>query len=68
MDLAALRADLKLTQAEMADRLGVSNGLIGDIERGRRTVSLQLAAKIEQAFGRHGVVAEVVAAKTGRAA
>jgi transcriptional regulator with XRE-family HTH domain len=68
MDIVALRTDLKLTQTEFAHQLGVSPGYIGDLERGRREVSLTLAAKIEQTFKLPGVVAAVVAEKTGQAA
>lgn len=64
MNIVALRTDLKLTQTEFAHQLGVSPGYIGDIERGRREVSLNLAARIEATFKCAGVVDAVVAEKT----
>lgn len=61
MDLPALRARLNLTQAGLAEKLGVSPGHIGDIERGHRKLTLSLAAKLEHLSGDAGIVEQVVA-------
>ena len=39
------------TQGRAADRLGISEGHLSDLLRGRRTPSLALAIRIEQAYG-----------------
>lgn len=67
MDITALRKGLGLTQVEFAGALGVSPGHVGDLERGRRNLSLPLAAKLETLTGK-SLVDELVAQKTGRAA
>lgn len=66
MDFEAIRRDLGLTPSEMARKLGVSTGHIADLQSGRRRLSLKLAAKLEAE--RPGIVAAVVAEKTGQAA
>jgi transcriptional regulator with XRE-family HTH domain len=63
----AIRKGQGLTQAELAEKIGVSPGYIGDIERGYRHVSLNLAMKLEAAT-EIPVVAEYLAAKSGQAA
>lgn len=68
MDIASIRKGMKLSQAEFAEALGVSPGYVGHIETGVRKPSLKLAARIEELAGVQGVVAAVVAEKTGRAA
>jgi len=65
--LIAIRDALGLTQAALAKTLGVSPGYIGDIERGHRAVSLNLAVKLETAT-KLPIVAEYIAAKSERAA
>jgi transcriptional regulator with XRE-family HTH domain len=67
MDITALRKELNLTQTEFAQALGISPGHVGDLERGRRKVSLPIAARLEALTGKD-LVAELVAQKTGRAA
>lgn len=67
MDVTALRKGLNLTQEQFAAALGVSPGHVGDLERGRRKLSIPLAAKLEKLADRPGIVAAVVAEKTGAA-
>lgn len=40
------RAELELTQAELAEKLGVSPSILSDIKKGRRPLSLDLMQKI----------------------
>jgi transcriptional regulator with XRE-family HTH domain len=68
MDVRAVRKSLNLTQAEFAERLGLSPAYIGHMENGRRHPSLQLAAKMEQLAGMSGLVAARVAEKMGHVA
>lgn len=68
MQIADIRSDLGLSQAMLAEKLGVSPGHIGDIERGHRKLTIELAAKLEALSGKSGIVAFVVAEKTGSAA
>lgn len=60
MDIAEIRKSLGLTQAVFADRLGISPGHIGDLERGHRKLTIELAAKIEEISKRTGIVDAVV--------
>ena len=48
--LAALRTDRGWTQAQLAERLGVSRQTVISIERGRFDPSLPLAFEIADAF------------------
>lgn len=50
-DLAARRAERGWTQADLAERLGVSRQTVISIERDRFDPSLPLAFAIAQAFG-----------------
>lgn len=68
MDVTAIRTDMGLSQASLAEKLGVSPGHIGDIERGHRKLTIALASKLEALSGREGLVAAVVAEKTAAAA
>jgi putative transcriptional regulator len=65
MQLADVRTDLALSQAALAEKLGVSPGHIGDIERGHRKLTIKLALRLESIFGLTGIVAAVVAKKIG---
>ena len=49
--VAEFRKDAKMTQEELAQKAGVSNGMIGQIERGTKTVSVQLAKSLAKIFG-----------------
>ena len=47
-----LRKTQKLSQAELADALGVTRQTIISLEKGRYTASLKLAFKIARFFGK----------------
>ena len=49
--LASLRKCDEVTQVELARKIGVSKGLICDIEKGRRAASIEQAIKIAKAMG-----------------
>lgn len=49
--LRVLRAEKKWSQAELADRVGVSRNSINAIENGKFDPSLPLAFRIADAFG-----------------
>lgn len=68
MDIPAIRADLKLTQAQLAQQLAISPGHMGDIERGHRKLTIKLAARLEEISQRDDIVSAVVAERTGEAA
>ena len=51
--LRVLRAERRWSQAELAERLGVSRQTINVIENGRYDPSLGLALKIGELFGKH---------------
>lgn len=48
--VAELRKGAGMTQEELAQKAGVSNGMIGQIERGTKTVSVQLAKSLAKIF------------------
>lgn len=49
--IAALRVTRKLSQKDMAFVVGVSEGHLSALERGTRTPSPELVARIERIFG-----------------
>ena len=51
--LRVLRAEVELSQAELATRVGVTRQTINAIETGRYDPSLPLAIKIARLFGKH---------------
>lgn len=51
MSLAAARVNAKLTQKELADKVGVSESTIVAWESGRRYPNVRMLGKIEQALG-----------------
>lgn len=61
MGVKAIRLSENLTQQEFAARLGVSQSLIGDVERGRRRVTENLRIRIAQQFGTGDKVIEAIA-------
>ena len=63
MDVVSARKALNLTQAEFAEKLGLSPGYIGHLETGVRRPSIKLAVKIEKLAGVSGLVDAVVADK-----
>lgn len=68
MDIASLRKGMGLTQAEFAERLGITATYVGHLETGVRSPSIKLAARIEKVTGVYGLVAARVAEKTQQAA
>jgi putative transcriptional regulator len=64
-ELRILRARHNLTQAELADRLGVSRQTVNAIETERYDPSLPLAFKIAAVFGQP--VEEIFSAENGNA-
>lgn len=48
--IADLRKQTKLTQKQLAEIVGVSGGMIAQIERGTKTLSLQLGKAIARAL------------------
>ncbi len=49
--IKVLRAEHNWTQAELADKVGISRQAVISIEKYKYTPSLELAFKIAQAFG-----------------
>ncbi|MGP6157166.1 MAG: HigA family addiction module antitoxin [Vulcanimicrobiaceae bacterium] len=49
--LEETRADLRLTQQQMAASLGITRGRYAGIESGKRAVSLDTALRLERVFG-----------------
>jgi DNA-binding XRE family transcriptional regulator len=49
--LKCLRLKNNLTQGEFAQKLGVKQNVISDMERGARRISVKVAKKIEAVFG-----------------
>lgn len=49
--LAELRREFKITQEELATKIGISKGAIGMYETGKRVPSLYRAKKIARFFG-----------------
>lgn len=66
--ISTLRKGKGLTQAQLADALEISPGHIGDLERGHRKPTVEMAAKMEAAMKVPGIVSAVVADKVERAA
>ena len=50
-NLKKLIKQKKITQKELAEKLGVRPHHISEMENGRRTISVQMAKKIESIFG-----------------
>ena len=51
--LAALRESEGESLAEFSQRLGISRSHLSDIEHGRRSVSVERAARFAEALGQH---------------
>jgi len=49
--LLSLRKADEISQSELANKINVSRGLICDIEKGRRTGTIDLATRIAKAMG-----------------
>lgn len=63
MDIEAIRKRAGITLAELARRVGVSDGHIADLKSGRRNLTIDLAVKLEKTTGASGIVDEVVRKK-----
>lgn len=69
MNLAAIRARHNWTQAQLAEKLGVSPGHIGDLESSppRRRMTVAMAARLEAITGETGLVQSVASEIAKRA-
>ena len=47
-NLKRIRKEMKLTQAEMAKEIGISQSYIADIERDRKNISLAVVLRIAE--------------------
>lgn len=50
MALRGLRGKEDITQAELAERLGISQNMVSDMESGKRNISLKMAKRIAEEF------------------
>lgn len=50
MALRGLRGKEDITQEELAQRLGISQNVVSDMESGRRNISLKMAKRIAEEF------------------
>ncbi|PTI27808.1 helix-turn-helix domain-containing protein [Staphylococcus xylosus] len=50
-NLKKIRKDMKLTQQEMANRIGISQGYLADIEHNRKNISLAVVLRIGEGLG-----------------
>ena len=50
MMLRGLRGKEDITQAELAERLGISQNLVSDMESGKRNISVNMAKRIGETF------------------
>ncbi|WP_431490937.1 hypothetical protein [Paraburkholderia fungorum] len=63
MDVPALLDSLEIKPAELARRVGVSDGHIWDLKSRRRRLTLKLAKKIEDATGVDGFIDAAIKAE-----
>jgi y4mF family transcriptional regulator len=50
-ELRARRRELGITQQRLADVVGVNRRVLGELERGKRTVRLEIAISVARALG-----------------
>ncbi len=50
MALRGLRGKEDMTQAELAERLSISQNMVSDMESGKRAISLKMAKRLEEVF------------------
>ncbi|MEX6014791.1 helix-turn-helix domain-containing protein [Mammaliicoccus sciuri] len=50
-NLKRIRKDMKLTQQEMADKIGISQNYLSDIENGKRYPSIKAVTGLAQCLG-----------------
>ena len=60
MDIASIIDGAGVPVAELARRVGVSDGHLFDIKSGRRRLTVEIAGRLEVATGRRGIVDWVV--------
>lgn len=51
MELKALRIDSQLSQAELAERAGISQGYLSELERGEKQPTLPVLKSLASALG-----------------
>ena len=51
MALRGLRVKEDITQAELAERIGISQNMVSEMESGKRTITTKMAKRIAEAFG-----------------
>ncbi|MHC1760562.1 MAG: helix-turn-helix domain-containing protein [Negativicutes bacterium] len=51
MNLKNLRIDSKLSQAELAERSGISQGYLSSLERGEKQPTLPILKRLAEALG-----------------
>jgi len=51
MALRGLRVKEDITQKELANRLGISQNMVSEMENGKRTITTKMAKRIAEAFG-----------------
>jgi antitoxin component HigA of HigAB toxin-antitoxin module len=56
---------LGIKPCDVARALGISSGHASDLKNGRRRLTVEQAAKLEAETGRKGIIAAVVAERTG---
>jgi len=49
--LVSLRKEKKISQGELAEKVGIHNNVLGRYERGEATPSVEMAAKLADALG-----------------
>ncbi|UXU83307.1 helix-turn-helix domain-containing protein [Mammaliicoccus sciuri] len=50
-NLKRIRKDMKLTQQEMGDKIGISQNYLSDIENGKRYLSIKAVTRLAQCLG-----------------
>ena len=51
MALRGLRVKEDITQAELAEKLGISQNMVSSMESGKRSITVKMAKRIEKKFG-----------------
>jgi len=51
MALRGLRVKEDITQAELAERLGISQNMVSSMESGKRSITAKMAKRIEKEYG-----------------
>lgn len=67
MDFNPIFDSLKLTPTQLSRRLGCSDGHIHDLLKGRRKLTINLALRLENEFGKAGIVEKVLAEQVRKA-